>query len=133
MKNEIQFRVLDLFIAATAAAISTVLHFNFSNWQTADYNIFMMNHRQVFSLNILFLTTATLVAFVGRASQRRFAAGYAAFGWVFLICVLRCSFVPSDNYQVWIHGKASLMGVLISILAGFVAYYLLPPVQPKSN
>jgi hypothetical protein len=129
-----RWRLVDLFVLMTAAAVIAVLVLYFTNW--SDYLLtspLLRNHRHFFSLNLLLLTTATLASFLGYALTRRFAAGYAAFGWVYLICVLRGSFIETANYDLWIHGKASVMGIAYSVLAGIVAYYVLPPAVPKKE
>jgi hypothetical protein len=38
---------------------------------------------------------------------------------------LRGSFGDTDNYALWIHGKASMMGIIYAAIAGIVANYAL--------
>jgi hypothetical protein len=94
-----------LLVVIAVMAIMIVLYMQFSEWRFVYEESAIFTHaRQIFSLNILLLTTCTVVAFLGRRSQRRFATGYAAFGWVYLITLLRGSYFfgeQSSSMDSW--------------------------------
>jgi hypothetical protein len=121
-----KFRLFDLFIFVAAAAIIAVLVKKFWPPDSSSSQFYAENWRHLFAFYVFLLTTFTLRTFLGQVNRRTFAAGYIAFGWVYLVCVLRGGFGVHDNYDMFIHGKCSVAGILYSVLAGVVAYYVLP-------
>jgi hypothetical protein len=122
-----KFRLIDMFILAAAVAIFAVLATNYWPLNSGNSQFYTENWRPLFAFYVFLLTTFSLRCFLGRRRSRAFAAGYIAFGWVYFISVLKGGFGVHDNYDMFIHAKSSVAGILYSVLAGIVAYYVLPP------
>lgn len=79
------------------------------------------------------LAIASLGAFLGRPVVRRPCLGYAAFGWVNLICVMRGGLVMSTFYDAEAVVEGSKMGMAFGIVSAVVAAWLLEPLREATE
>lgn len=104
-----RWSIREMLLVIVAAALCLAAHRFY--WTTTD-----MKGRVLFSVNLCALAIATSGAFIGGRSVSRWWIGYATFGWIYLICVLRGGFFASSASSFREFGNLSIFGVL----AGFV-------------
>jgi hypothetical protein len=120
-----RWKITDMMILGIVAAVAMAGYRAFGDQREYPFN---------FTVYLAVLTTASLGSRYARPWWRRFWLGYAAFGWVYLILVLRCGFWVGYVSDAMGLGANSLMGLFFGTLCGALAIWLLPPpsVSPPS-
>ena len=118
------WRVSDLLLLVLAAGMAFGAFRYF--WQPAPHP----NMTLFLSAYLATLAIATLGAFLGRPVLRRPCQGYAAFGWLNLLCVLRGGLVISNFYDAQTVVEGSQMGMAFGAICALVAARILEP--PRS-
>jgi hypothetical protein len=96
-------------------------------WITADsneYSPWSDNAVFLFSTYLATVSTATAITFFGKDAARRFAVGYAFFGWPYLVFVLHGSFIPEGYLPSWLLARNSMVGVALGVLCGLACHRL---------
>lgn len=97
-------------------------------WGESSY----FNSRILFASYIAVLTTASLAAYDSRPQWRRLWLGYALFGWIYLLLVLRCGFGFTPDIYAENLSRFSALGVLMGIICAFMAH-LLPGLRRRGG
>jgi hypothetical protein len=82
------------------------------------------NYRIALTIYLAVLATTTIAGIWGRLAIRRFCAGYATFGWMFLCFVLRGGFYNLTHTEDFFVRNIGL-GVIVAIICGILAHWLL--------
>jgi hypothetical protein len=107
-----------LGVLAIAIGLATVRYF----WGVSAY----FDSRILFSTYLLLLSSASLAAFGSPQKLATFWRGYAFFGWVYLLLVLRAGFgFTPDSYAPNL-SRFSTMGVALCVVCALISHVLQP-------
>jgi Na+/melibiose symporter-like transporter len=90
----------------------------------SGYSPLAINERVVLANYLALLAVATYAARQTVQSVRSFSAGYAIFGWIFLVCILRAGFGDEDLGERWERANYALMGIGFGIVVGLTTYFV---------
>ena len=89
-------------------------------WGHSNY----FDSRILFSAYLAVLTTISLAAYQSRPRWRRLWLGYAQFGWLYLLLVLRCGFGFSPDVYADNLSRFCVLGMLMGLACALVAHLL---------
>jgi len=92
-------------------------------WQPAPHP----NTTLFLSAYLALLAMATLGAFLGKPALRRPCQGYAVFGWLSLVCILRGGFAIVTFVDAQAVVEGSQMGMAFGAICALVAAWFLEP------
>jgi hypothetical protein len=110
---------LVLLVLSAAMAFGAIRYF----WQPPPHpnaHLFLTSY-------LAMLAMATLGAFLGRSGLRRPCQGFAASGWLNLICILKGGFGMKTIYDAQAVAEGSQMGMAFGAIAALVAGWVLEP------
>jgi hypothetical protein len=108
-----------LLVLSTGMAFGAFRYF----WQPAPHpntTLFLASY-------LALLAMASLGAFLGKPALRRPCQGFAAFGWLNLVCVLKGGFGIETIYDAQGVVEGSQMGMAFGAICALVAAWVLEP------
>jgi hypothetical protein len=115
------WKVSDLLLLVLSAGLAFGAFRYF--WQPAPHpNIYLF-----LSSYLALLAIATLGSFLGKPALRRPCQGFAAFGWLNLVCVIQGGFEVSTSFDAERIVEGSQMGVAFGAVCALVAAWFLEP------
>jgi hypothetical protein len=122
-----RFTIRDLlWLTLVVACMLGVFQLVWDRGSTNALSPWSDNARLIYSINIAVLAIASAGGLFGKAQVRRFAIGYAFFGWPFLIFVLH-SISLDDYFNQALLSKFSMLGAMLGTVCGLACHGLLRP------
>ncbi|SRR6266496_5470200 len=123
----LRFTIRDLlWLTLVVACVLGAFQLAWDRAKTNSFSPWSDNARLIYAINIALLAIASAGSLFGKAPFRRFAIGYAFFGWPFLIFVLRS--IPLDDYvNQALLSKFSMLGAVLGAVCGLACHGLLRP------
>ncbi len=91
------------------------------------------NSRTLFTVYLAALTTASIAVYEARPRWRRAWVGYALFGWIYLLLVLRGGFGFTPDVYASNLSRFCLLGMLMSVICALAAHLLPGLREPRDN